>query len=683
MAMVDPFERLHLNVIALMVELLNPVDIVRLQRVSHNWNNILGSEYIARVALLAHFPHSPEAKELVGNNARGEAKDGQKDELEKPVKRRRKNKIDERKPAPEVVGFRRATFRLHTRALAKPSKVHKYRLHHVSEKSFTATSTHLFWAKSNRNIWVQSIGEGVGGRRSLRLRSFGDTIAHLYQIVATEGGLVIVLFREVGSWNLVLMALEHQTDKVIWKINPMQLPICLQVTSKHIYYTIGVPNPGAHFPPPIIPEVRNTDIYIHLLETGKLLHKAPLQMPAFGDCSAVPGSCIIYPPAEPTKIFATYDVQALNGACRSVVRVYSVDGTFLHRFDLDRPAMDVSRYRPDLSLRFTILPATRGGEPEKLMLVESTSRPYQCRHEPYTRLDKVQSNNPVLSAWIVNPDTHEVEEIRRYFSTYAENEKVPMMESSREEPGEYTRLECLDAIRGISYIYYDENKKKEPMVTAEEDQHLNGVQPVRAWYESGGARIDSMCYEEQFSREIDTGLPIKQEHFSDLLSSTPPLVEGFHYSLPVNLVHAATQTPWDWRAYVPFISRPYPPPLGPPFHNAKSTETKPQATWKPVVRHFLQSSRHKLVQPDIMRRRRRHNLGEEEEDWQLLPVKTGPMIFMDVKSGGETPNDGRFVFLLAKCSGWSITCFGRPISTPAPYGTTLILTSVLDFQPEW
>ncbi|KAF8455690.1 hypothetical protein BGX38DRAFT_1140333 [Terfezia claveryi] len=662
MAMVDPFGRLDLHVIALVVELLNPVDIVRLQRVSHHWNSTLGSEYIARVALLAHFPHSPEAIELVDNNAKGKTKEIQEDQLEKPAKRRRKSRTDEKKPAPEVVSFRRATFRLHTRALAKPSKVHKYRLHHVSEKSFTATSTHLFWAESNRNIWVQSIGEGVGGRRSLRLRSFGDTIAHLYQIVATETGLVIVLFREVGSWNLVLMALEHQTDKVIWKINPVQVPVGLQVTSRHIYYTIGA---TAQFPhqPPILPGMRNADIYIHSLETSKLLHKASLQTPVIGECSVVPGSYIIYPPAEPTKIFATYDVQTLSGACRSVVRVYSIDGAFLHRFDLDRPAVDVSRYRPDLSLRLTILPAVRGGEPEKIMLIESTSRPHTCRHESYTHADRVQSNNPVLSAWIVNPDTHEVEEIRRYFSTYAENEKVPIMESGRGEPlgGEYTRLECLDAIRGISYIYYDENKKKEPMLTAEEDQHLNGVQPVRAWYESGGARIDSMCYEEQFSREIDTGLPIKQEHFSDLLSSAPPHLEGFHSDMPVNLVHT---TPWAWITNVPIISRPYPSPLGSPFHNAKSTETIPQATWKPVVRHYLQSSRHKLVQPDIMRRRRRHNLGEEEEDWQLLPVKTGPMIFMDVKSGGETSNDGRFVFLLAKCSGWSITCFGSLFYTP-------------------
>ncbi|KAF8426255.1 hypothetical protein EV426DRAFT_21049 [Tirmania nivea] len=459
------------------------------------------------------------------------------------------------------------------------------------------------------------------------------------------------------------MALEHQTDKVIWKFNPVQIPSGLQVTNKHIYYTIGVTN---HFPhqPPIMHGIRNTDIYIHSLETGKILHKASLQTPVVGECSVVPGSYIIYPPAKPTKIFATYDVQALNGVCRSVVRVYSIDGAFLLSFDLGRPAVDVSRYRNDLSLRFTILPATRGGESEKIMLVESTSRPHLCRHEPYMHLDNVQSDNPVLSAWILNPDTHEVEEIRRYFSTYAENEKVPVVESGRGESfgGEYTRLECLDAIRGISYIYYDENKKKEPVVTTEEDQHLNGVQPVRAWYDSGGARIDSMCYEEKFSREIDTGLPIKQGHFPNLL---PPLLEGFHYNLPVNLVHTAAQMPWDWRTIGPIISRPYPSPLSSPFHNAKSTETKHHATWKPVVRHFLQSSRHKLVQPDIMRRRRRHNLGEEEEDWQLLPVKTGPMIFMDVKSGGETSNDGRFVFLLAKCSGWSITCF------------------VLDFQPEW
>lgn len=663
----DPFERLDQHVIALVTELLDPVDIIRLQRVNRNWNAILGSEYIARVGLLAHFPQSPETIELVEKNAKGKAKEQKIPEelMEKPVKRRRKNKLeslDEKKPAAEIMGFRRATFRLHSRALARPTKVHKYRLHHVSEKSFAATSTHLFWAEANRNIWVQTIGEGVGGRRSLRLRSFGDNIAHLYQIAAAETGLVIVLFREVATWSLVLMAIEHQSDKVIWKIHPVSLPIGLQVTSNHISYTIGVPSHNINF----VNQNSRTHFYIHSLETGTLLHTAPLQTPLLGEGSIVPGSYMIYPPAKPTKIFATYDTQAHNGLCRSVVRVYSMDGTLIHRFDLDRVAVEGTRYRPDLFLRFAIIPATRNGDAEKVMLVESTSRPHPGRNEPYMRWDDVQSNNPILSAWVINPETHEVEEIRRYFSNYAENEKVPMMESGTQEAfgGDYTRLEYLDATRGISYIYYDENKKKEPVSPGDEEQSLNGVQPVRAWYESGGAKLDSICYEEQYSREIDTGLPIKQDNFSNLCSFTPPFLDGSNYNLPVNVVHASTQTGWDWRAYVPISTRPqstYPSPLGSPGHHSKPADAKPQATWKPVVRHFLQTSRHKLVQPDIMRRRRRHTLGEDEEDWQLLPVRTGPMIFMDVKGGCEIPNDGRFVFLLAKCSGWSITCFGKSI----------------------
>ncbi|KAF8467787.1 hypothetical protein BDZ91DRAFT_126801 [Kalaharituber pfeilii] len=664
----DPFERLDLNVVAMVVELLNPVDIVRLQRVSQSWHDILGSEYISRIALLAHFPNSTEAKQLVEKNARGKEIPTEPPtepiEKEQRKKRRKKNKTVESTLPEAVVGFRRATFRLHTRALAKPSKVHKHRLHHVSEKSFAATSTHLFWAESSRNIWVQTIGEGVGGRRALKLKTFGDTIAHLYQITATEGGLVIVLFREVVTWSLVLMAIEHQTDRVVWKINPPAVPIGLQVTNKHIYYTIGVS--AIHHANSLSPHTGNTHIYIHSLETGKMMHSASLQIPDVGDCSVVPGAHLIYPPSKPTKIFATYNVQTHGEACRSVVRVYSIDGTFLHRFDLDRPTIDASRYRPDLSLRFTIIPASRSGEPEKIMLLESTSRPHSYRtssmYVPWTNMDKSSS---MLSAWIINPITHELEEIRRYFSTYAENEKIPIYDGFRDEVLlglEHTRLECLDAVRGISYIYYDENKKKEPIMSGDEDQSFIGVQPVRAWYENGGARIDSICYEERYSRAIGAGLPIKQER-SDTLISTPPPFESFLYRPQcISHANAATQTPADWRIPGQYAST-YPSPLGSPSQSG-SSDTKPQVTLTPVIRHFYQTSRHKLVQPEIMRRRRRRNLGEDEEDWQLLPVKTGPMIFMDVK-GGEASNDGRFVFLLAKCSGWSITCF------------------VLDFQPEW
>lgn len=650
MAMVDPFDRLHLNIIALVVELLNPGDIIRLQRVSRNWNDILGSEHIARVALLAHFPQSPEAVELVGNNSKGKPKKVQQDsEEEKPVKRRRKHKLDrlvDKKLAPEVIGYRRATYRLQTRALARPTKVHKYRLHHIGEKLFAATSTHIFWAEGIRNIWVQTIGEGVGGRRPLRLRYFGDTIAHLSQIAATEEGLVLVQFHEVATWALVIMAIEHLRDKVVWKINPLAVPIGLQVTSKYLYYMVNVINPNT----PPLPHLRNTQIYIHSLETGKVVHTAPLQPPITGGCSGAPGSYTIYPPSKPTKLFATYDVQDVqSGAWRTVVRVYSIDGNILHRFDLDRPTFDVARNRPSLSLRFSIVPGKGYGKLEKLFLVESTSHPHQHRQELCTHVGNMHPNNPSMSAWVIDPDTHEIEEVRRYFSRYAENERVPLIEDGREEfrGGEFTRLECLDAVRGISYIYYDENKKKD-LATSDEDQ-----QPVRAWYENEGARIDSVCYEEQFSR---TGLPIK--HGAN--TNVPSYSQQSQY--PVGFLDSSAQTQWDWRHLVPFIpsrQSTYPSPLCSPSHPSCAAENKTQAIWKPVLRHFFQTSRHKLVQPDIMRRRRRHNLGEEEEDWQLMPAKTGPLILMDTNRSDETADDGRFVFLLAKCSGWSITCFGK------------------------
>ncbi|KAI5808176.1 hypothetical protein DFH27DRAFT_298374 [Peziza echinospora] len=685
---VDPLQYLDVNVVAIIVEMLNPVDVVRLRRVSRIWNETLGSEYITRVALLAHFPDSPEALELVRSNARGKAKENES--LGEGVSRKRRKKVKEPewKIPPAVLGFRRATFRLHTRSLAKPSKVHKYRLHHVSEKSFAATSTHLFWAESNRNLWVQNIGEGVGGRRSLRLKAFGDTIAHLYQIAATEGGLVIVLFREVATWLLVLMAIEHETDRVVWKSNAPGIPMGLQVTGNHLYYAVGIASGNALYPMVNgIPLPRDTHVYVHSLDTGRVLHSALLQSPA--GCSGVPGSYIIYPPSKPTRIFASFDFQGPSGGCRTMVRVFSIDGAFLAKIALDRPAIDIARYRPDLFLRFTILPATRDGDAEKIMLLESTSRPHIGRHEEPGFLSESQNNTPVLSAWTINPETYEVEEVRRYFSSYADNEKAPSMEVRDDMGNDYTRLECLDPVRGISYIYYDENKSREP-IALDDDPNSNGLIPPRAWYERGGARVDSMTYEEKFYRPENSTTAIKEELQSsdtkdNILQSSTGSLE--HNSLGGHLVNASTQTPSDWGATSPPTgSQPsslqMQPQAQPPRQkrvsvssskggSSASAESKglsqqSNGQWMPLVRQFHQASRHKLVQPDIMRRRRRQCYGEDEEDWQLLPVRTGPLLFTDDKSaGGGQSNDGRFVFLLAKCSGWSITCF------------------VLDFQPEW
>lgn len=56
----DPFRHLTLSEVAIIVEFLNPIDIVRSQLVCRRWRTILDSYHISRVALIKHFPMEKE-----------------------------------------------------------------------------------------------------------------------------------------------------------------------------------------------------------------------------------------------------------------------------------------------------------------------------------------------------------------------------------------------------------------------------------------------------------------------------------------------------------------------------------------------------------------------------------------------------------------------------------------------
>ena len=58
----DPFHRLPATVLADIVRYIEPIDVVRSQRVSRKWKSWLASEYIATLALKAHFPESEETE---------------------------------------------------------------------------------------------------------------------------------------------------------------------------------------------------------------------------------------------------------------------------------------------------------------------------------------------------------------------------------------------------------------------------------------------------------------------------------------------------------------------------------------------------------------------------------------------------------------------------------------------
>ena len=90
----DPFSYLDSDSIAHIIPHVDPLDIIVLQRVSRAWRELLNSEWIARHALVTHFPYSSETAGFREGGARGVTLD-----------------------------FRRCVYRYHTRRLGLPTSV--------------------------------------------------------------------------------------------------------------------------------------------------------------------------------------------------------------------------------------------------------------------------------------------------------------------------------------------------------------------------------------------------------------------------------------------------------------------------------------------------------------------------------------------------------------------------------
>jgi hypothetical protein len=101
--MMDPFLALDSDTIANILTFLAPVDVIRLQRVNRRWHQLLSSKWIARLALVSHFPHSSEAMELRSSGG-GEDGDG----------------------GDPVRSYRRAVYRSYTRAMGWPSRIQSF-----------------------------------------------------------------------------------------------------------------------------------------------------------------------------------------------------------------------------------------------------------------------------------------------------------------------------------------------------------------------------------------------------------------------------------------------------------------------------------------------------------------------------------------------------------------------------
>ncbi|KAH8146156.1 uncharacterized protein LAJ45_09846 [Morchella importuna] len=98
----DPFTLLGDFEIAHLVEYLPPVDLIRLQLVSKHWRAVLNSPYISRIALLHHFPHVPQSRDLRDSHTRADA------------------------PSLDVtLLWRRVVYQYHTRRTGQPTRMHQ------------------------------------------------------------------------------------------------------------------------------------------------------------------------------------------------------------------------------------------------------------------------------------------------------------------------------------------------------------------------------------------------------------------------------------------------------------------------------------------------------------------------------------------------------------------------------
>ncbi|PUU82170.1 hypothetical protein B9Z19DRAFT_1061992 [Tuber borchii] len=753
MGQVDPFQVLNIYEIAMIVEFLPPVDVVRLRRVSSVWDRVLSSDYICKVALQAHFPHSKETRELYERNAlatkqpnsrdnvmeldgevpqtsKKSGKSGKKNGRPRPrrslelqsILASRFNKSQSREVSEVSLGFSRATYRLHTRAMAKPTKVHKYRLHHICDRGFASTAHYLFWCESNRKIWQQKIGEGISGRRGLKLGSVGNRIAHVHQITAVENvpgrngsGLVVLLFREVLTWGLEMAALDYETDEVVWKVSLHDNPNSLQRTKGWVHYLTQVQVPVPTNGGGVTQEYRYT-LVVHCLLTGKVLTRTALhdswpRQKRSGypnNLPECPGAYTVFPVSNvegvvPQKMVVAFEDKGSRIPGEEVpkkaaykVLVYSLgrkigeEASLLKEIDLERSGIEIGTGLLEKAIRieFSSQPKSNKERPN-LMIIESKSHPHLV--PPKTRNSTEKLEYPTLSVWTLETVNFDILEIRRYQSRYAEDEIRPAVESrigAHAIPvAEHTRMEALNVDSGVSWIIFDENKSPVKATSSDisDDESEDEARPVfrpatRIWHPPTGqnppmsARIDTVGYEEVADGTLN-GIwweGVKEESaFSHQMSMTPEGCRKRKRSDSVSIERPSSSASNSSGSSSGASSAPTASTIYPRASFTSNSMTPSGSTTSPRERWFKQVSRHKLQQPEIMRRRRRQNLGEEEEDWGMMPVRTNPTIFLggnsrgDTTSGLEADGDERYLVVLTRVKGW----------------TSMALC--LDFEPEW
>ncbi|KAI5854160.1 hypothetical protein BZA05DRAFT_393415 [Tricharina praecox] len=186
----DPFTRIDSDSIASIIAHVAPLDIIVQQRVSRGWRALLGSAWIARHALVSHFPHSSETAEIRRRRRKGEeGRDGDAD-------------------GEVVMGFRRCVYRYHTRRLGRPTAIG----HLVLEPSlgvpeWGTTGDYVCWV-SRVALHCQRISGGIETRRSTL---FMDVVAK-NNLAITEEDIAASMLRIQGGEEVVSVTLSLYDD---------------------------------------------------------------------------------------------------------------------------------------------------------------------------------------------------------------------------------------------------------------------------------------------------------------------------------------------------------------------------------------------------------------------------------------------------------------------------------------
>lgn len=185
----DPFSRLGEFEVAHLVEFLSPIDIIRLQRVSKLWRYMLNSDYISRIALLRHFPHVSQSRELRDSHFS-------------------KSSV----PVDVVLLWKRVVYQYHTRRMGQPTRMHQVLMDFTdSQLEWDVAEGYVAWisnVRDDRVLRVKSLEPGESELREIELT--GDWLEYderditvLLRVVTLKivKGLAILSLEYPADWN--------------------------------------------------------------------------------------------------------------------------------------------------------------------------------------------------------------------------------------------------------------------------------------------------------------------------------------------------------------------------------------------------------------------------------------------------------------------------------------------------